>query len=65
MGESFLYDKLNRLETICTNGVISKMEYDPHGRILSKQADGRDVFTDAKYATIDANGLPKLFSILS
>jgi len=65
MGESFTYDKLNRLETICTNGVISKMEYDPHGRILSKQADGREVFTDAKYETIDANGLPKPHAISS
>lgn len=37
MTETFTYDKLNRLETICTNGIFNRMLYDEHGRILAKQ----------------------------
>lgn len=65
MTESFTYDKLNRLETICTNGVYNKMQYDAHGRILSKETDGEYVFNNAQYETTDSHGLAKPHAISS
>ena len=56
MEEGFLYDNLNRLETITLNGVESSMVYDPYGRLLSKQADGLTVFAGARYETYDQSG---------
>lgn len=56
MEECFLYDDLNRLTTITRNGVESSMGYDSYGRLISKQADGQTVFTEAKYETYDQSG---------
>ena len=61
--EHFTYDRLNRLETITLNDVSSKMIYDPHGRILSKQSEGQTVFDNAKYETYDDNGILKPHAI--
>lgn len=63
MEESFLYDDLNRLTTITTNGVVSSMEYDDYGRIISKMADGQMVFNNAKYETFDEIGSLKPHAI--
>lgn len=63
MEESFLYDDLNRLTTITTNGVASSIEYDDYGRIISKQANGQTVFDNAQYQTFDNNGVLKPHAI--
>ena len=63
--EHFTYDRLNRLDSIKLNNIYSGMEYDPHGRILSKQADGQTVFENAQYAYYDQNSLLKPHAISS
>lgn len=63
--ECFGYDRLNRLDTIKLNNVTSLMEYDPHGRILSKQVDGATVFSGAQYSTYDLLGNLKPHAISS
>ena len=63
--ERFTYDRLNRLDSIKLNSVYSLMEYDPHGRILSKQADGQTVFSGAQYNTYDQLGNMKPHAISS
>ena len=65
MTERFTYDRLNRLDSIKLNSVYSLMEYDPHGRILSKQADGQTVFSGAQYSTYDQLGNLKPHAISS
>ncbi|MBQ2539799.1 MAG: hypothetical protein II555_06735, partial [Bacteroidales bacterium] len=65
MTERFTYDRLNRLDSIKLNNVTSIMAYDPHGRILSKQADGHTVFNDARYETYDQNNMLKPHAISS
>ena len=65
MTESFTYDRLNRLDSIKLNSVASVMAYDPHGRILSKQAEGQTVFSGAQYATYDQHGRLKPHAISS
>ena len=65
MTESFTYDRLNRLDSIKFNNVASVMTYDPHGRILSKQAEGQTVFNGAQYATYDQQGRLKPHAISS
>lgn len=48
--ESFAYDEFNRLVEIAKNqDVTGEMEYDNYGNILSKSADGKNVFYDAHY----------------
>lgn len=48
--ESFVYDDFDRLtEVKLNNNVTGNMVYDDFGNILSKVADGRDVFYDAQY----------------
>ncbi|MBQ8959086.1 MAG: VCBS repeat-containing protein, partial [Bacteroidales bacterium] len=54
--EHFTYDNLNRLNSIRLNDVVSVMEYDAYGRMLSKQADGQTVFDGAQYGTYDQTG---------
>ena len=52
--ETFTYDYLNRLKTITLNGTVSSdMDYDAHGRILSKEAEGQTMFSNAQYNTYD------------
>ena len=65
MTERFTYDRLNRLDSIKLNSVASVMAYDPHGRILSKQADGQTVFSGAQYSTYDQLGNLKPHAISS
>ena len=65
MTERFTYDRLNRIDSIKFNSVSSVMTYDPHGRILSKQADGQMVFSGAQYNTYDQLGNLKPHAISS
>ena len=52
--ETFIYDYLNRLKSITLNETVSSgMNYDAFGRILSKEADGQTVFSDAQYNIYD------------
>ncbi|MBR1514089.1 MAG: VCBS repeat-containing protein [Bacteroidales bacterium] len=48
--EDFGYDNLDRLESIVLNSqIVSRITYDALGRMISKQADGHDVFAAAQY----------------
>ena len=55
--EEFTYDHLDRLETITLNQeILSRISYDPLGRMISKQADGHDVFASAQYDYVGPDG---------
>ena len=48
--EDFGYDNLDRLDSIVLNNqIVSRITYDALGRMISKQADGHDVFAAAQY----------------
>lgn len=64
--ETFTYDYLNRLTTITLNGTVSsEMTYDAFGRILSKEADGQTVFSNAQYNTHDQHNNLKPHAVSS
>ncbi len=62
MEEAFVYDNMDRLTEVGLNGVHSQvMTYDGYGRMTSKTAGGKSVFSNAVYnLTLKPHALDKV-----